>query len=179
VIGSTDSHTGLSIAAEPYFWGKFPTDSTLDGKRRSTNRIENFGWAMSASGLAGVWAEENSRKANLAAFRRREVYATTGSRIALRAFAGADYQAADAESGDPAALRARGVPMGGVLARSEAPPRILVQAMQDMSAPLERIQIVKGWLASGSVALGIDPAETGHPEMVQERAYGSAIHYPP
>jgi len=150
LIGSTDSHTGLPTAEEPNFWGKFPTDSTLGSKTRSTNRIENFGWALSASGLAAVWAEENTREEILAAFKRREVYASTGPRIAVRVFGGTDFVPGDESSVDVAALRARGVPMGGELRALESPPSFVIQAAKDpASAHLDRVQVIKGWFAAG------------------------------
>ena len=150
LIGSTDSHTGLPTAEEPNFWGKFPTDSTLESKTRSTNSIENFGWALSASGLAAVWAEENTREAILAAFKRREVYASTGPRIAVRVFGGTDFVRGDESSVDVAALRARGVPMGGELRALEGPPSFVIQAAKDpKSAHLDRVQVIKGWFAAG------------------------------
>jgi len=75
LIGSTDSHGGVSSAEEPNFWGKFAMDSTPESKRNLNGASTSGpnGWTMSASGLAAVWAEENTREAILAAFKRREV----------------------------------------------------------------------------------------------------------
>ena len=85
MIGSTDAHTGIASAEEPNFWGKFPRDSTPEAKSLGWRDDGGpSGWSMSASGLAAVWAEENTREAILDAFARREVYATTGPRIVLR-----------------------------------------------------------------------------------------------
>ncbi|MHC4607782.1 MAG: DUF3604 domain-containing protein, partial [Planctomycetota bacterium] len=85
LIGSTDAHTGIPSAEEPNFWGKFPRDSTPETKSGDWGRARGpNGWSMSASGLAAVWAEENTRDAILQAFKRREVYATTGPRILVR-----------------------------------------------------------------------------------------------
>ncbi len=150
LIGSTDSHTGLASAEEPNFWGKMARDSVPENKRVSRRGGSGpTGWSMSASGLAAVWAEANTRDAIFEAFRRKEVYATSGPRIVVRVLGGWDYEPDDAE--DPALeqLAARGVPMGGAL--SDAPdgeaPRLLVHALRDpKSASLDRVQIVKGWL---------------------------------
>ena len=108
---------------------------------------------MSAQGLAAVWAEENTRDAILEAFRRKEVYATTGPRIKVRVFGGWDFESADAESGIMQKEGyARGVPMGGVLpprASGAAAPRFWVTALKDpKGANLDRVQIIKGWLDS-------------------------------
>ncbi|PLW83101.1 hypothetical protein CWI75_06685 [Kineobactrum sediminis] len=156
-IGSTDSHTSLSSAEEGNFHGKLATDSIPENK---TNRwAENAGpsgWAMSASGLAAVWAQENTREAILAAFRRREVYATTGPRIGVQFFAGWGYATEDLQSGDLYQRATQsGVPMGGNLraVEGQGPLTIIVQATRDPAgANLDRIQIVKGWLDSAGKA---------------------------
>lgn len=149
LIGSTDAHTSLSTAEEDNFGGKFPADSIPEGKTRSDGKGGvASGWSMSAQGLAAVWAEENSREAILEAFRRREVYATTGPRIALRFFGGWQFTEADADAAD-AELRDQGVAMGSVLApaATASGPRFVVQALKDPGAAnLDRIQIVKGWI---------------------------------
>lgn len=151
LIGSTDAHTGIASAEENNFWGKFPRDSTPETKTTSwrTGRGPT-GWSMSASGLAAVWAEENTRDEILDAFRRREVYATTGPRMAVRVFGGWDFDAADLATGDLAEPGyARGVPMGGELTNpgDGRAPRFLIQAMKDpASANLDRIQVIKGWV---------------------------------
>ena len=159
LIGSTDSHTGLSSAEEPNFWGKMARDSVPENKQGMwrTGRGPT-GWSMSAQGLAAVWAEENSRDAILEAFRRKEVYATTGPRIKVRVFGGWDFESADAETGTMQTEGyARGVPMGGVLpprSSEGAAPRFWFTALKDpKGANLDRVQIIKGWLdASGQTA---------------------------
>ncbi len=144
LIGSTDAHTGVASAEEPNFWGKLATDSIPENKLG--NRIGRGGvngWSMSASGLAAVWAEENTREAILEAFRRREVYATTGPRIGVRVFGG--WQIEDVE----AAANAEVVPMGGELGTAPigARPKFIVEVAKDpKSANLDRVQIVKGWI---------------------------------
>ncbi|MBW2396898.1 MAG: DUF3604 domain-containing protein [Deltaproteobacteria bacterium] len=151
LIGSTDSHTGLATAEEPNFWGKFPTDSLPEDKTRAVGDIEDFGWVISASGLAAVWAEDNSRDAILEAFKRREVYATTGPRIAVRVFAGTGFAPGDESAARIAEIRAASVPMGGELSSLETAPSFFIQAAKDpRSAHLDRIQMVKGWLHEGA-----------------------------
>ena len=80
MIGSTDAHTALPSAEEDNFHGKMATDSIPSRKDGgwSEDARGTFGWGMSASGLAAVWATENTREAIVAAMRRREVYATSG-----------------------------------------------------------------------------------------------------
>ena len=95
MIGSTDSHTGLSTADENNFGGKMATDSTPETKLGPVISGGVRGWTMSASGLAAVWAEENTREAIFDAMQRRETYATTGPRIRVRFFGGWDFTDAD------------------------------------------------------------------------------------
>ena len=153
LIGSTDSHSGVSSAEEPNFWGKFAMDSTPESKPNLNGAPENGpnGWTMSASGLAAVWAEENTREAILAAFKRREVYATTGTRIRVRVYGGAGIEPGDELTTDIAAVgKAGGVPMGGELRSLTSAPGFLIHAAMDpMSAHLDRVQMVKGWIDGG------------------------------
>ena len=149
MIGATDSHSSFSSAEENNFHGKMALDSTPETKK--VDIIPGTpGWDMGAAGLAGVWATENTREALFDAMKRKEVYATTGPRIALRFFGGYDYVAADAEAKDVAVPGyAKGVPMGGDL--SMAPdgkaPTFLIHAVSDpKSGTLDRIQVIKGWL---------------------------------
>lgn len=104
-----------------------------------------------ASGLAGVWAEENTRDSIFDAMRRKETFATTGPRLKVRLFAGYGLDAAlldDAQLVKKA--YARGVPMGGdVKIRGDGSPDFLLWAVRDPgSAPLQRLQVIKGWLDS-------------------------------
>lgn len=152
VIGSTDSHTSLSSAEEDNFHGKLATDSIPANKTRTFNDDgpSSSGWAMSASGLAAVWATENTREAIVDAMRRREVYATTGPRIAVQFFGGYGFTQEDLAAADLyATATAEGVAMGGELGAGEGAPTFLVSATKDpVGANLDRIQIVKGWLDS-------------------------------
>lgn len=157
VIGSTDSHSGLASAEEDNFWGKFARDSTPETKR-SSDKIGGgavTGWSMSASGLAAVWATQNSRKDIFAAFQRKETYATTGTRLKVRVFGGWSFPEGALEAQDFANMGyTHGVPMGGSLAAdtTSAAPQFLIRAEKDSTnANLDRIQVVKGWLdASGA-----------------------------
>ena len=150
VIGSTDSHTGLSSAEEPNFWGKMAFDSIPENKQGRTIADGPTGWTMQAAGLAAVWADSNTREGIVDAFTRRETYATTGPRIRLRVFAGFDFDAEDVAAADFAEIGyADGVPMGGTLGRDGQgrAPALIVRAERDpMSATLDRLQVVKGWL---------------------------------
>ncbi|QFU75570.1 DUF3604 domain-containing protein [Halioglobus maricola] len=154
IIGSTDSHSGLASAEEANFWGKFAQDSVPERKLVGDLVGSNGsnGWSMSAAGLAAVWADENTRDGIFDAFQRKEVYATTGTRLKVRMFAGWEFSEEDLQS-EAFAERgyAGGVPMGGVLTGSDgAAPRFIIRAEKDpVGANLDRIQVVKGWLDAG------------------------------
>ena len=110
------------------------------------------GMVTGASGLTAAWADENTREAIFAAFRRRETYGTTGTRITVRFFGGWDFEPALVEAEERAAMAyAGGVPMGGVLdgASSRAPTFAVWAAKDARSGNLDRIQIVKGSLRDG------------------------------
>ena len=110
---------------------------------------EYTGWSMVASGLAGVWASENTREAIFDAMERRETYATTGSRMMVRMFGGWNFTLADLNNRQPAfAGYSKGVPMGSELPEGgmKSAPSFMVIALRDpIGANLDRIQIVKGW----------------------------------
>ena len=151
-IGSTDAHTAMASAEEGNFMGKLATDSIPENKNSPFgSNAGTYGWAMSASGLAAVWAASNTREEILAAMKRREVYATTGPRIAVQFFGGWGFSEGDLGATDLyAQASGTGVPMGGELVlpgSASSAPTFLVQALKDPTgANLDRIQIIKGWV---------------------------------
>jgi hypothetical protein len=154
MIGSTDSHTSLSTAEEDNFFGKHsgaePSKERMTHPFMSTDKGTIMGWQMVASGLTAVWATENTRAALFDAMKRKEVYATTGSRIAVRMFGGWEFNEADLDNREPAFVGyAKGVPMGADLPENTSAntaPSFMVFALRDaIGANLDRIQIVKGW----------------------------------
>lgn len=150
MIGASDMHTGLSSVEEDNFYGKFALDGVPANKFDRELTPNAYGVDMSAAGLAAVWAEENTRTSIYEAFRRKEVYATTGPRIQLRMFGGWSFDDTDAQSARLAEIGyQKGVPMGSDLppAPKKASPSFLIHAAKDpRSGNLERIQIIKGWV---------------------------------
>jgi hypothetical protein len=159
MVGSTDSHTSLATTQEDNFFGKVvllePSadpirfDEVISG-RPAPKGSQMYARETSASGLAAVWARDNTREALWDAMARKEVYATTGTRLQVRVFGGFDFNAKDMERSDFAEQGyARGVPMGGDLKTAPAgkAPTFLIRALRDADgANLDRVQVIKGWL---------------------------------
>lgn len=159
MVGATDSHTALATTREDNNFGKvtlmepgpdrWKAQIVPDpqGTGRGTSEFETI-----ASGLQGVWARENTREAIWDAMSRKETYATTGSRITVRVFAGYEFEEKDVRRPDFAkAGYLKGVPMGGDLRKAPrgSNPRLVIRALRDPDgANLDRIQVVKGWLGS-------------------------------
>ena len=166
LVGATDSHTGLPTTREENSFGKigilepgqFPArwEGKITGmapvRDGSGKDISILHKESLASGLQGVWARENTREGLWDAMKRKETYATTGTRITVRLFAGWDFKEADVQRPDFARTGyERGVPMGGDLKKAlkDKAPTLMIRALRDPDgANLDRIQVVKGWLDS-------------------------------
>jgi hypothetical protein len=156
MIGGTDVHNSLTSIEEDNFMGKHVIQEPRPERWEHVSK-QGFGetrytWHYTAAGYAAVWATENTREALWDAMWRREVYATSGTRITVRFFGGWDFEADDAKERYVADIGySKGVPMGGDLtnAPSGKVPTFLVAAMKDpLFGNLDRIQVVKGWLDS-------------------------------
>ena len=164
MVGSTDSHTSLATTTEDNFFGKIsavePTAEPVRFEEMVTGYLPDpegrdytiRHYKASASGLAGVWARENTRAALWDAMNRKEVFATTGTRLRVRIFAGWDFAPEEVDHWDFAKQGySRGVPMGGDLknAPDGKAPVMMVRTLRDPDgANLDRVQIIKGWLGS-------------------------------
>jgi hypothetical protein len=161
MVGGSDSHNAAGTYEEDNYYSKVgirdatpelrgsapPKGQTWD-TYKVPDGIQRFS-TWGASGLTGVWAEENTREAIYGALRRKETFATTGPRIRVRFFAGYGLKGGDvASDAGVKAAYAGGVPMGGdLVGKADGAPDFLVAAMRDpRSAPLQRVQIVKGWV---------------------------------
>jgi hypothetical protein len=157
IVAATDTHLGTpGLVAEdgyPGHGGAGTAGNELGAD--SLPDVLEFG----PGGLAVVWAEENQRDSLFDAMQRREVYGTSGTRPEVRLFAGFDLDEELCE--DPAFVAKgyeTGVPMGGELPEPAegAALRVAVSALRDPGTntapgmPLQRIQLVKGWVADGT-----------------------------
>ncbi len=180
-IGSTDTHLGTpGLVAERGHPGHGGAGKPGDSVLESPGPPD---WLdLNPGGLAVVWAEENTRESIFAAMRRREAYATSGTRPTLRFFGGWDFDASLCESSELATeAYAAGVPMGGELPRKPtkasaadaSAPSFVVAALRDPhpnGGDLDQIEIVKGWtdggerrervvrVVGGDVRAEVDPA---------------------
>lgn len=162
VIGASDTHNAAGSFEEDNYWsktgltdidpqdrGSVPRDdSTPDNPKYSDNASRYWG----ASGLAGVWAESNTREAIFDAMRRKETFSTSGPHIKLRFFAGYDFADNMVTARDSIAKAyANGVPMGSELTpKDDIAPSFYIWASQDPDTqPLQRLQIIKGWIEEG------------------------------
>ena len=161
IIASTDTHNGTPGAvAEDTFIGHRGIDDGTPERQLGMGVLTDGGVLFSPGGLTAVWAEENSRDSIFDALRRKEVFGTSGPRIAVRFFGGWDLPANLCD--DPNMLRtsyARAVPMGGTLApqpTGNAAPTFLIAAMRDPGTTrrpgtlLQRLQVIKGWIETGA-----------------------------
>jgi len=165
-VSASDTHIGAATLVEETHWGKFPTDGANPQGRSSVppdgydnwedvpasdNRRVLTGSQYSASGIGGVWAEENTRESIFAAMRRKETFGTSGPRMKVRMFGGFGYDESVLEDADMLSkLYAGGVPIGGELTGQGEAPAFVAWAIQDpLSAPLQRLQIVKVWTENG------------------------------
>jgi hypothetical protein len=156
IIGGTDVHNSLTAIEEDNFYGKHvdqePSPTRWEQEAKKGFGKTRYNWQYTAAGYAAVWATDNTREALWDAMKRKEVYATSGTRMTVRFFGGYDYTADDAKTRYFAELGyAKGVPMGGDLTPAAAgkAPTFLVAAMKDpIGGNLDRIQIVKGWVGA-------------------------------
>lgn len=153
VVGGSDSHNASSPVEESNYSGKIGRGDGSAKARREGGSITSSNLLYSAAGLTGLWAPVNTREAIFSALRRGQTFATSGTRIQLRFQASWDdvtlAKSIDAGFGN---RDAGAVPMGGTLkpASSGTSPKFHFWAARDPgSAPLERIQLIKGWLRDG------------------------------
>lgn len=185
VIGSSDTHNAAGSFKEYDYWsktgmldatpqlrGSVPLDEPgPNGEIYAASRASEWG----ASGLAGAWAESNTREDIYAAFRRKETFATSGPRMRVRFFAGYGLGADITTRADGIAhAYASGVPMGSDLAVQDgAAPEFFVWATQAAdSAPLQRIQVIKGWAENGErreAVYDVACSGGGRPDPVSHR----------
>ncbi len=155
MMGSSDTHNAAAPVEEYNYFGKIGhEDGTPEARLLDDSVMAPLIRSWGASGLAAVWAEENTRESIYDALARKECFATSGPRIQVRLFGGWGFIAGETAQNDFVAIGYRkGVPMGSDLtarpAQVEA-PTFLVWAMKDANnANLDRIQIIKGWSRLG------------------------------
>ena len=187
MIGSTDSHTSLATAAEDNFYGKHsagmePQPDRWKDAVGGRGKFTVPGFMMAASGYAAVWATENTREGIWDAIQRKEVYATTGSRMTVRFFGGWDFTEDDLQASNMSDIGySKGVPMGATLLQSStgAPVFMLQTAKDPNGANLDRLQVIKGWEDSdGAVHEKVFNVAWSNPELRSMDASGDIADIP-
>jgi hypothetical protein len=172
-IGGTDVHNSLTAIEEDNFYGKHvdqePSPDRWSKPSKKGLGFERYNWNYEAAGYAAVWATDNTREALWDAMKRKEVYATSGTRMTARLFGGWNFEPTDARTRYVAeAGYAKGVPMGADLPAApegSKAPTFLVAALKDpLGGNLDRIQIIKGWVDKAG-----EPRET-----IYDVAWGDA-----
>jgi len=162
VIGSSDTHNAAGSFEEDNYWsktglldidpfrrGSVPLPTSSPDEPEYADPASQY-WG--ASGLAGVWAESNTRASIFDAFRRKETFSTSGPHIKVRFFAGYEIDESLLSADNNIELAyAAGVPMGSDLSReTEGAPHFFLWAARDAdSVALQRLQIIKGWIEDG------------------------------
>ncbi|QDP01596.1 DUF3604 domain-containing protein [Thalassotalea sp. PS06] len=155
VIGDSDTHNSAASVEEDNYTGKFAGEFNKEHRLKgipgyeeaSKQQIREF----SSGGLAGVWAEENTRDAIFNAMARKETFGTSGTRMQVRVFASFEYDDNILDSEDWVNMAYdKGVPMGSELSgASDNSPVLIIQAMKEADgANLDRAQVIKGWVDS-------------------------------
>jgi hypothetical protein len=162
MIGSTDAHTSIPATEEDNFFGKISAaepsgsplryDELVNGRLSPDPETKTRLYESMAGGLTAVWARENTRQGLWDAMARKEVYATTGTRLRVRVFGGWDLDKSDLDRSNFAEYGYKnGVPMGGDLTRptGDKAPTMLIKVLRDIDgANIDRVQVIKGWLDS-------------------------------
>jgi hypothetical protein len=163
-VGGSDLHSGLSVSAQSDYGGsvlainqgggKPTSEQVARGLASAGGNVAGFSLKTTTGGLTGVWAESNTRGAIYSALRRRETFATTGTRLKFRFFAGWNFKKSLLQERNWIAdAYANGVPMGGDLPAkpSEAKvPTFAIWAIKDPNgANLDRVQVIKVWEEDG------------------------------
>lgn len=158
LMGTTDTHTALSTTREENYFGKYQHTEPSPNRHNSEvipaddPALRIMTSQEQAGSLMAVWARENTRRDIFNSMQRKEVYATTGTRIRVRVFGGWDFTEEEVSRPDFVDQGyKRGVPMGGDLRMTPdgKAPTFMIRALRDPDgANLDRIQIIKGWLDS-------------------------------
>jgi hypothetical protein len=162
VIAASDTHNAAGSFEEDNYWsktglmdinpvnrGSVPLPDSDPEDPKYADGASSF-WG--ASGLAGVWAESNTRDAIFDSFRSKETFATSGPHIRVRFFGGQGLaESLEGAEDVISAAYANGVPMGGDLnGPTETAPSFYLWASKDPDTePLQRLQIIKGWIEDG------------------------------
>ena len=153
IVGAGDLHGGITSSEEGSFQGTVSYINSTPEKTFSNGKPESRGLYFSSGNLTGVWAEANTRESIYDAFRRKETFATTGTKIKFRFFGGWELGEDILKTQNWDKAYEKGVPMGGDIPAKSAnakAPSFIVWAIKDPNgANLDRAQIIKVWVKDG------------------------------
>jgi len=167
IEGSSDLHSGLSVSSQEDYAGNIgginqgggrPSKEQaagILGQAGDKGAVAGFSMLRTTSGnLTGIWAESNTRESLYAGLRRKETFATSGTKLKFRFFGSWGFNRGLLDSDDwVKTAYASGVPMGGDLPAEPASataPSFAIWAVKDPnSANLDRVQVIKVWEDNG------------------------------
>ena len=160
IVAATDTHNGVPAAgSESAYQGSHGIDRNVISRLEGHTEVPGDIGAGSPvrynpGGLAGVYAQQNSRAALFDSMKNRETFGTSGPRIEPRLFAG--WNMSELDCSDPKLIEKayqKGVAMGSIIkgAKESTGPTFMVSASRDVREGanfLQRIQIIKSWVDS-------------------------------
>ena len=176
-VGASDLHSGLSVSAQEDYGGSYYTANIGGGRSTKAQAASALGeggarvepiLGTNSGSLTGVWAESNTRESIYDALRRRETFATSGTRLKFRFFGGWEFGKGLLEEKDwIRTAYKQGVPMGGDLPSAPVDaktPTFAIWALKDPNrGNLDRVQIIKVWAKDGKQKEKVfDVAWAGH-----------------
>jgi len=152
-VGAGDLHGGISASEEGSYQGTVSYTNATPANTLTKGKPESRGLFFSSGNITGVWAEANTREAIYDAFRRKETFATSGTKLKFRFFGGWDLGQDIIQTQNWDKAYEKGVPMGGDIPakpQNAKAPSFVIWAIKDPNgANLDRAQIIKVWVKDG------------------------------
>jgi hypothetical protein len=152
VVGATDDHNGIPGYVKEDTWQGHAGDRDYTPAQR-LNREPTH----NPGGITGVWATQNTREDIFAALHRRETFATSGPRIAVRFYQTWSNHNFCTGGFPENVLAAGGVAMGSTMPTAPAgttAPQLVISALKDTD-DLAEVDIIKGAYVGGTLNVNV------------------------